>query len=452
MNKHLAKLFIFTLFDIGCVACSQTDTNSCTKAMARSRRKFSAAFSCLFACLCTAFLFTSCGLKRALPLEKQTIDSSYHYHTPPHEKDGWQTQSLNDAGISLRPLALMVSRIRDKTYPRVHSVLLVKDGKLVFEEYFADRHRYQAHAMHSVSKSVTSILVGIAVDQNLISVNDPVNKYFDDYRGLEWIDHPYQITIHDLLTMAHGTDWDERSLPLSSPKNSIRAMVNSEDWIGFVLGHKLVEPPGERFNYAGGMTVLLGEIVSRASGMDLDGFAKRYLFQPMGIYIEGWHRSRLGVVNCQGGLYLRPRDMAKIGQMMLDKGMWNGKRIVSEAWVDTSLQKYVHAEAGWGYGYQWRLGQTLIEDQIIDLFFAAGRGGQHIIVAPSLRLIAVFTSQPIGNKKGPNRNLMMMADYILPAVTGAYPTQPTVDHVQILDRYKGRYRHDESGDVVSVIR
>ena len=130
------------------------------------------------------------------------------------------------------------------------------------------------------------------------------------------------------------------------------------------------------------MTVLLGEIVSRASGQDLGDFAERYLFQPLGIHIEGWHRSRQGIVNAQGGLFLRPRDMAKIGQLMLDKGTWQGNRIVSEAWVEATLQNRVNAEFGWGYGYQWRLGQALIGDQLIDLFFAAGRGGQHIIVVP----------------------------------------------------------------------
>ena len=418
----------------------------------RSLYKVNVIISCWFVCLCTALVFTSCAMRRAIPIEKQNVDSSYQYSVPPQEKDGWQTRSLGDAGISLRPLSLMVSRIRDNTYQRVHSVLLIKDGKLVFEEYFDGRHRYQAHPMHSVSKSVTSILVGIAVDKGLISVNDPVFGYFNDYHGLEWIDKPYDITIKDLLTMAHGTDWDERSLPLSNPRNSIRAMTNSKDWIHFILDHKLVEPPGARFNYAGGMTVLLGEIVSRASGLDLDGFAKRYLFQPMGIYIEGWHRSRLGVVNCQGGLLLRPRDMAKIGQMMLDKGIWMGNRIISEAWVDASLQNLVTAEAGWGYGYQWRLGQALVDDRLIDLFFAAGRGGQHIIVVPSLRLVAVFTTQPIGNKNGANRNLMMMSDYILPAVTGVTPAHPLREDVDDLDRYTGRYLHQDSGDKVSVVR
>ena len=227
-------------------------------------------------------------------------------------------------------------------------------------------------------------------------------------------------------------------------------MTDSDDWLHFILNHKLIEPPGTRFNYAGGMTVLLGEIVSSASGLDLGGFAERYLFHPMGIYMEGWHRSRLGVVNCQGGLYLRPRDMAKIGQLMLDKGVWQGNRIISEKWVEASMKKRVTAEYGWGYGYQWRLGQAVIGDRLVDLFFASGRGGQHIFVVPELRLVAVFTAQPIDNSGGHNRNFIMMADYVLPAVTGtATPESVPIDNGE-LSRYVGRYRHQETGEEATV--
>jgi CubicO group peptidase (beta-lactamase class C family) len=400
--------------------------------------------------LCLSLLLNACAFSRPLPVEKQDINPNYHYEIPQVDRDEWKTQSLEAAGIRQQPLAALVSRIRDNTFPRVYSVLIVKDGKLVFEEYFAGHHRYQFYEMHSVSKSVTSILVGIAVDRGLIGVDDPVYTYFDDFKGLEWIDRPYPVTIENLLTMTHGTDWDERSRPLSDPKNSIRAMTDGDDWLHFILNHKLVEPPGTRFNYAGGMTVLLGEIVSRTSGLDLGGFAELYLFHPMGIYMEGWQRSRLGVVNCQGGLYLRPRDMAKIGQLMLDKGVWKGKRIVSEKWVEASLTNRVTAEYGWGYGYQWRLGQAVIGEQLVDLFFASGRGGQHIFVVPELRLVAVFTAQPIDNSGGHNRNFIMMENYVLPAVTGtATPDSVPMDKSE-LSGYVGRYRHQETGEEATV--
>ncbi len=392
----------------------------------------------------------ACTTSPPPPVDRQVVDGAYRYRAPLRDNDGWPTATLDAVGVAHHPLAALVSRIRDKTFPRVYSVLLVKDGKLVFEEYFDGRHRFQAHPLHSVSKSVTSILVGIAVDQGLIGVDDPIYSYFDDYRGLEWIDRSYEITIRDLLAMAHGTDWDERSRPLGDPENSIRAMTSSEDWLEFVLGHKLVEPPGRRFNYAGGMTVLLGEIVSRTSGRDLGDFAERYLFQPMGINIEGWHRSRLGVVNAQGGLLLRPRDMAKIGQMMLDKGTWQGNRIVSEAWVEASLQNRVSAENGWGYGYQWRLGRAPIGDRLVELFFAAGRGGQHIIVVPSLRLVGVFTAQPIDNRGGHERNLIMMSDYVLPAVTGVAAPRRAAADAGARAGYAGRYRHRDTGHEVTV--
>ena len=400
--------------------------------------------------LALTLLAAACTTPVPPPADRQAVDSDYRYTVPQQDNDGWPTAALEAVGIRLHPLAALVSRIRDNTFPRVYSVLVVKDGKLVFEEYFAGYHRFRAHPMHSVSKSVTSILVGIASDQGLIDLDHPVHRYFHDYKGLEWIDRPYHTTLRHLLTMSHGTDWDEYSRPLSDPANSIRAMLNSEDWLKFTLNRKLVEPPGIKFNYAGGMTVLLGEIVSRTSGRDLGYFAERHLFQPMGIHIEGWHRSRQGIVNAQGGLILRPRDMAKIGQLMLDNGTWQGKSIVSEAWVRDALMPRVQAEYGRGYGYQWRLGQAPIGDKTIPVSFAAGRGGQHIFVVPSLRLVAVFTAQPIDNRGGPNRNSMILLDYILPAATEVMPPGVPITGPAMLGRYAGRYRNDETGHEVRV--
>lgn len=250
--------------------------------------------------------------------------------------------------------------------------------------------------------------------------------------------------------MSHGTNWDERSRPLSDPANSIRAMINSDDWLRFTLSHRLVEPPGQRFNYAGGMTVLLGEMVHRASGRDLADYAQRRLFQPLDIWMKYWHRSDFGIVNAQGGLMLRPRDMAKIGQLVLNKGSWSGDRIVSEKWLLSALQRHVDAEFGWGYGYQWRLGQAPVGDQLIDVFFASGRGGQSIIVFPALDLVVVFTAQPKNNRGGGLRNYTMTLDYVLPAVTGVMPPSPIPVDSEKLERYVGRYRHSETGHEVTV--
>ncbi|NCF29910.1 MAG: serine hydrolase [Gammaproteobacteria bacterium] len=399
---------------------------------------------------CASLLIAACTSSPPLRIDQQSVDSSYKYTVPPQDDDRWPTASLDAVGIQQQPLAALVSRIKDNTFPRIYSVLVVKDGKLVFEEYFAGYHRYRLNEMHSVSKSVTAILVGMAVDQGLMNVDDQVYKFFPDYPGLEWIDRPYDITVRDLLTMSHGTDWDERSRPLSDPENSIRAMIDSDEWLRFTLSHKLVESPGERFNYAGGMTVLLGEIVHRTSGRDLGDYAQRRLFQPLDIWIKYWHRSDRGIVNAQGGLLLRPRDMAKIGQLMLDNGSWNGNRIVSEMWVRSALQRHVSAEFGWGYGYQWRLGQAPVGDQLIDMFFAAGRGGQNIIVFPTLDLVVVFTAQPKDNRGGGLRNYTMALDYVLPAVTGVMPPSPISIDPEKLKRYAGHYRHSETGHELAV--
>ena len=143
-------------------------------------RKINTVYPGWFVGLILTLVLNACAFSMPLPVEKQGIDPSYRYEVPQVDQDGWKTQSLEAAGIRQQPLAALVSRIRDKTFPRVYSVLIVKDGKLVFEEYFAGHHRYQFYEMHSVSKSVTSILVGISVDRGLIGVDDPVHTYFDD--------------------------------------------------------------------------------------------------------------------------------------------------------------------------------------------------------------------------------------------------------------------------------
>lgn len=147
---------------------------------------------------------------------------------------------------------------------------------------------------------------------------------------------------------------------------------------------------------------------------------------------------------------LRPRDMAKIGQLILNTGSWNGKRIVSEMWVRSALQHHMSAEFGWGYGYQWRAGQAPVGDQLIDVFFAWGRGGQNIFVFPTLDVVVVFTAQPIDNRGGGFRNYTMTLDYVLPAVTGVMPPSPTSIDPEKLKRYAGRYRHSETGHEVTV--
>ena len=368
-------------------------------------------------------------------------ERKYIYQMPENIDDGWETSSLTMEGLDSSKIIDMIYGIVSKRYKGIHSVLLIKNGKLVLEEYFYGYNRDRLHALHSVSKSITSMLVGIAIDRKMIpNVNKQVYEFFPNYIDTRWVDQKYDITVEQVLTMSAGIDWDERSKPLTNSRNDIVALVfYSDDWIRYVLNKELVERPGERFNYSGGLNILLGGIIKESSGLYADKFAERYLFGPLGISEYRWHRHLDGTINTQGGLALRPRDMAKIGYVMLRGGNWKGKQIVSQEWIKESTEYHITAYFGYGYGYQWRSGKTIINDEPIRTFFAAGRGGQFIFVFPTLDLIAVFTSsihdnvlyyQPFG----------IVTKYILPA------TIPSASHGEaikldskVLKEYTGKY-------------
>lgn len=212
-----------------------------------------------------------------------------------------------------------------------------------------------------------------------------------------------------------------------------------------------MESPGQRFNYSGGINLLLGGIVRNSSGMYADKFAEKYLFGPLGITEYRWHRSSDGTINTQGGLSLRPRDMAKIGLLFLDGGKWKGRQIVSERWVNESKKGRLPARYGLRYGYQWWCGKALVNHQEIDSFFAWGRGGQYIFVIPECELVAVIMSRPYDNYTGAILPLGIVPNFIVEA---ALPTLPGWESTQldakVLGSYAGLYRSKNMGIKLSV--
>ena len=302
--------------------------------------------------------------------------------------------------------------------------------------------------MFSASKSVTSILVGIAVDQNMIpDVDQKVYEYFPEYKDTKWVNQKYDIRLKHVLTMSAGIDWVDWKYPHHDARNSTGAMARSGDWIKFVLDRDMIERPGNRFNYSDGLTMLLGGIIKRSTGMYADEFAEKHLFTPLGISEHSWKKSPGGSVITAWGLSLKPRDMAKIGYLFQKNGRWNGKQIVSQKWVNESTKAHMtqahmtDVAMGSGFGYQWWCGKTNINNQVYELYYAAGVGGQYIFVCPSLNLVAVITSSTIGNPLGELRPQAMMTDYILPAMLPPAPSPKTIKlDPETVDRYVGKYK------------
>jgi len=369
----------------------------------------------------------------------------YVYQLPEQTGDGWETSSLDSEGIDLERVKELMRNILKGRFKNIHSVLLVKNGKLVLEEYFYGYNRDKQHQLRSATKSVTSILVGIAKDQKRIkSVDQKLYEFFPEYKEIDWSAPKNKITLKHVLTMSAGLDWNEWTYPDSDTRSSIYGMVRSDDWIEFVLKRKMIHSPGEIFNYSSGLSLVLGAILKNQTGLNANDYAEKYLFGPLAISDFSWQQGPSGMVYTAGGergLRLRPRDMAKIGLLYINNGNWKGRQIVSSEWVHESIRPHVNAFfAGSEYGYQWWQGEKTIGNRTISVFYAAGHGGQYIFVCPSLELVAVFTSKVYGNPLGVARPQIMMADHIIPAIISISPSQKNVEsEPKLKSEYTGTY-------------
>jgi CubicO group peptidase (beta-lactamase class C family) len=359
-------------------------------------------------------------------------NKTYRYAIPEKTNDGWDVASLASEKIADEPIKELIERIYDNTYKNIHSVLVIRNGKLVLEEYFpgynSDRKyrvydRDTIHEVCSISKSVNAILIGIAIDQHLINgVDQKISALMPSYSDVFADAKKDEIRLKHLLTMTTGLAWDEWKYPYEDTRNDYVAMNDNKEPVRYVLQQPLVAKPGEKFVYSTGGSVALGEIIHQVSGIKADKFAERHLFKPLGVSRYIWSSNASGFVRTGSGLGLRPRDMAKIGYLYLNGGRWQGKQIVSEAWVKESIENRVDAKQfpDWhkddGYGYQWWIRSFKVAGQVVPSYHAPGQGGQFIFVVPNLQLVAVFTGW--NDDELALQPFEMLERYILPAAMG----------------------------------
>lgn len=319
--------------------------------------------------------------------------------------DSWPIATPESVGLSKAALCPMVKWLAESKLDNVHAVLVVRHGKLVFEQYFtgADEHLGRSvgnvtfgptvrHDERSVTKSVVSLVMGVAIDRGWIkSVDAPVFSFFPEYASLSTPEKS-RITIRDLLTMSSGIEWHEEDVPYTSPDNSEIIMDSSSDPLRAALAPPVVAAPGQIWNYNSGSTELLGAILKRATGKGVDELAGTLLFAPLGITDFTWYKHQDGRPHAAGGLRLRPRDLAKIGQLILQRGSWNGAQIVPKAWIDEATAPQQMGEALFFYGYQFWLGRSLVNGREVQWPAAVGLGGQRVFVVPALDLVVVVNS------------------------------------------------------------
>jgi CubicO group peptidase (beta-lactamase class C family) len=316
---------------------------------------------------------------------------------PDNTGDGWAVSTPGGEGMDAGALTSLLEDLRGGDYPGVDSMVIVRHGRLVAEGYFNGFGRESLHDLRSTGKSFTSALAGIAIDRGAMASDDPISQLlpqFDAHANMD--DRKRSITVTHLLNMNSGLDCDDWTS--SSPGNE-EVMYGKNDWVDFILGLRMRTAPGVVVSYCTGGVVVLGHIIAQRSGMNLDDYAAANLFGPLGIRDVRWRRSPDGQATGGGGLWLRPRDAAKFGQLYLDGGVWNGAQVVPAEWVERSAQSLVTLDQS-GYGLLWWKRRLGTAPRAQDTFFTSGNGGNFIFVIPALELVAVFTGSNYNSPRG----------------------------------------------------
>lgn len=295
----------------------------------------------------------------------------------------------------------------------INSIIVSQHGEIVTEQYFGRMNATRGHNIKSASKSILSILVGIAIDQGYLEgVDQPIGEFFPNYFSSNPDPVKESITIEDLLTMRSGL--------VSTSRANYGRWVTSNNWIHYTLNRPLQGTPGEDRIYSTGSTHLLAVILTRASGMSLLEFSNRYLFNPMDIRITGWDRDPQGYFFGGNNMAMRPRDMVKIGRLMMDVGNYNGEQLVSSEWVIESVKPVTGRISGVeNYGYLWFMRMS----GDFHMYYAFGNGGQYILILPELDSVITVTTRNETSESTRNyrRELFSRIDRdIIPLLQSAY--------------------------------
>ena len=348
------------------------------------------------------------------------------------QKD-WPTATPKSVGIDAKALAVFDAEIAAGKFGYIDSFTIIRHGKLVFEKRYSHDYdkiygvdakkqsplnphdptgpynyfnswwhpwyqRGELHTLQSVSKTITSIIIGVARNRKEFpDLDTPVMNFFDASKVSNLDDRKRRMTIRHLLTMSAGFDWKE-DLPYSNPENTGIQMEASSDWVDYTINRPMQYEPGKVYHYNSGATQILAHIFRVATGTDIEEYGARHLFAPLGIHQFYWKRTPSGLVDSEGGLYLRPRDVAKLWYLFLKNGAWEGKQIVSTDWIKDSVTPHFDLGAGRPdaaerpkYGLKWWL-YPYGKDNPKLAWAGSGFGGQRPIAFPEYDLVVVYTA------------------------------------------------------------
>lgn len=345
------------------------------------------------------------------------------------ESHPWRRGRPEEHGLISAPLADVTRRAHAGAFGNVDRLVVVRNGTLVWSERFerdygavsrarksalgcgidactdsTELHEFNylhptwhpyyrgrpVHTLQSVTKSVTATLIGVALLRREIpNLNVPLLSFFADY-DLSRVDaRLHKATLVDLLTMRTGIEWHEQDRPLNDT-NTTMQLEKSRDWIRFTLAQPMDADPGSKWVYNSGGSQLMSEVIRKATGQQVDRYAQQHLFGPLGISDFHWKKTPTGHSDTEGGLYLEAEDLARIGQLYLDDGVWKGRRILPAGWAKEATARHVDRvnAGGAGYGYQW----WRMDRQGTEVWAGIGFGGQFLLILPQHQIVAVVNS------------------------------------------------------------
>lgn len=324
---------------------------------------------------------------------------TYKYQQPEQLNDFLATGSIYDEGVDSSMMNKLMLDIMNQDYGRIESFLVLKDNTLVLEEYFYGYDKTKKHNFNSCTKSITSLLLGIALNRHPeLDPEQSIFHYLPQYDSLKTVEKE-KITLNNFLTMSTGLDWNEY------PKE----MYENNDRIVYVLSRPLTHSPGDYFQYNSGNAAVIGRCISSLIRSDVQGFADSTFFHPLGITEYSWRKHTNGELEFWNGLKMKPRDMAKIGLLVQNEGKWNNKQLVPKEWIIESTRPHIKESDFFNYGYQWwirskeckKWWKDSIPGSVNDyeMIVALGSGGNYIIIINELKLVIVTNASNFSNDK-----------------------------------------------------
>ncbi len=349
----------------------------------------------------------------------------------------WRSSTPEAQGMDSGKLIEMLELVRNEEYA-INSISIVRNGFLVVDAYFYPFQKNNPHFIASVTKSVTSALIGIAIQKGYIpSIHQPILDFFPEKSVDHWDEQKQRITLEHLLIMSSGLDTRDDE---HDEFEGLAQMAESENWVQSILDRPMVEEPGTEFDYSNGVSHLLAAILYKTTKMTPLEFAKKHLFGPLGIRVTRWPSDPQGINWGFSHLQMAPYDMAKFGFLYLNHGRWEDQQIIPKAWVKNSTREHISGFTYDKYGYQWWMGTGLFYMDVLwrlkwdlgwksvrseQVYMAVGSFGQYIMVVPAKNIVVVFTSNlehlDLFVPKG------LLDEYIIPAVASSAPLAPQLD-------------------------